>query len=408
MTHEDRVYQERALQDVQRHLRDDRSVCLVSPTGSGKSVMGARLIREALAGGTDVMCVAPRREIVLGIKEELGKLGITARLIDGPHARREPRVHVCSIQSLFVMKQRPLAGLLLLDEAHRFLAPEWRRVAEYYPGADIVGLTATPQRADGTALGDMFSRMVVAATYSELIASGELVPCELWRPQWQLGSDLALSPLQAMRQHALGSTIVFARGKQHVQALEREFNAAGVTAFGITEATPKSARDRAFADYKAGRIQALINYTVLTEGVNLRNTRTVMLCRGFAHVSNYIQAAGRGARPYAGKDHYRVLDLTGASHRFDFPDADREYSLDGPGIFDTPESKKPVHSAAIGEPLGLPLFKAKRPASRKTTGADREHRWNELVAEVATGGITRLSARMTFQAEFGIWAPFFE
>lgn len=408
MTHEDRVYQERAQEDVERHLRAGHSVCLVAPTGSGKSVMGARLIRKALARGTDVMCVAPRREIVLGIKEELGRLGIAAGVINGTHKHSEPLVHVCSIQSLLVKRQKPTAGLLLLDEAHRFLAPEWRRVIEDYPGVHVVGLTATPQRADGTALGDMFGRMVVAASYSELIASGELVPCELWRPQRQLGCDLALSPLQAMRQHAVGPTIVFARGKEHVQELEREFNAAGVTAFGITDATPKSSRDQAFADYRVGKIQTLINYTVLTEGVNLRSTRTIMLCRGFAHVSNYIQAAGRGARPYAGKDHYLVLDLTGASHRFDFPDVDREYSLRGPGIFDTPESKRPLHSTAIGEPLGLPLFKAKRPTSRRTTVADRERRWNDLVAKVATGEMTRLSARTTFQTEFGIWAPFFE
>ena len=60
---------------------------------------------------------------------------------------------------------------MIVDEAHHVVAKTWKRLTEHYARALLLGLTATPQRADGKPLGDIFDSMVIGATVRELTRS---------------------------------------------------------------------------------------------------------------------------------------------------------------------------------------------------------------------------------------------
>src|SRR6185312_11439346 len=102
---------------------------------------------------------------------------------------------------------RPPADVIIADEAHHFASAsvEWSALLAAYPGAHIIGPTATPERGDGCGLGTMFDGLVVGATVRELTDLGHLVPCEIMRPDKYLQSgEIAQNPVDAYVQHAQG------------------------------------------------------------------------------------------------------------------------------------------------------------------------------------------------------------
>jgi hypothetical protein len=113
---------------------------------------------------------------------------------------------VASVQTLLESTgEEALAGrtfdCLVFEECSHYRATEWERVREQYaPAARLLGLTAFPKRYDGR--GKMFESMVVAANYSELVNSGCLADCRLWRPAQSLGRDLAMDPVSAWLKYA--------------------------------------------------------------------------------------------------------------------------------------------------------------------------------------------------------------
>jgi DNA repair protein RadD len=395
------AFQERALKQIVAGLRERHKMLCVSPTGSGKGTMAMRLIKAALKTDKQAVFVCPRIEIADDIRDRLVQNGIKAGILAGSKKPSDAPVQVCTIQSI-LNSTPPKASMLILDEAHHYVAEQWSTVVDMYPKAAVVGFTAFPERADGTKLNDIFDDLVVAAQYSELIESGAIVPCELWRPSNILGADLAMSALQAYREHGVGQTIVYERSHAHVEKTAQEFRDAGIPAVGIVDSTPRDIRRQAIADFKAGKLPVLVNYLILTEGTNLPTAQTAILCRGFGYISTYIQCVGRVLRsnPDIGKTKGVVLDLSGASHRYDFPDSDRDYSLRANNTV----SNGRKFSASVGLILGMPLGKAIRPEP-KARQAEREQHWAKLMAAVKTRQLSLLDARNNFRQRFDQDAP---
>lgn len=307
-----RPYQTKAIEAVRAEWANgSRSVLLVAPTGAGKTVLG----KELASRFERVLWVAHRRELVSQTSERL---------------KGHPNCRVVTVQSLVAQDAQHDCDLLVLDEAHHYVADEWRCVVERHSGALCVGLTATPERADGTPLGDIFESIVVAASYSELLAEGFLVHVCVLQPTERLGSDLAQDPLDAWVQHSGGvQSFVFCARVDAAQALARRFSGQGVIAECIEADTPKRERDKIVARFRAGRTRVLTNVGVLTEGVDVPEAGCVVLARAFGHVGAMLQAAGRVLRPSPGKDRATVIDLVGATLRHGLPTEDRDYSLSG-------------------------------------------------------------------------------
>lgn len=331
-----RGYQERACSEVeQAWAAGHRRVCLVIPTGGGKTRVGQELALRAARPRT--LWVAHRRELVQQAAERLRhaygdqRVGIIAA---GHSPSPYAPVQVASIQTLIAREQRPEADLLVFDECHHIKASTYKQLADYYAQALQLGLTATPERKDGSALGDMYDHLVVGAQYSELIAAGHLVDCRVLQPPEISGSgNLAASPLAAYQKWANGTlTFGFAQTVALAEQYAKDFQLAGIAAEFAEAKTPRDVRQSHLTMFRAGMIRALWNVYLFTEGTDVPQAETALLARGCGHSSMFLQIAGRILRPAPGKTIATLIDLTGASLIHGFPTEDRIYSLTGQGI----------------------------------------------------------------------------
>lgn len=342
-----RRYQEQALHDVGEHFNAGaRSVCLVMPTGAGKTRTGvAWLTGDSGIRGAPVrhqeagLWVVHRIELARQALEHLGTIlpGEVAVIRSGTDATqvlgRAPRVYVTTIQSLLASGQRPPVERIILDEAHHFIADEWSKLLSAYPTTKVLGLTATPERKDGRALGDIFERLVVGARYPDLVDAGHLVRCRAFAPPEAVDRGVANDPVAMYQKHGEGSQgFLFSGSIDSAEMWAARFSDAGISAFAVHQRVPAGQRRRALADFTAGRIRILTNVYVLTEGVDVPAARVCILARAVPHVGNYLQMAGRVLRPAPGKPDAILLDLCGSVLEHGLPTEDRTYSLDGRAI----------------------------------------------------------------------------
>ena len=326
-----RDYQARAIERARAAFRDGhRSVLLVSPTGSGKTVIGAEVARLHHGQKGQVVWLAHRIELVKQAIEKLWRAGVTELgciAAEGGFNQTAPVV-VCSIQTLLARPGlRPQASLLMPDEAHHYLSHEWHRLMQHYQGSRVLGLTATPQRPDGTALGGMFDALIEVATIAELVAAGHLVPIEVIAPARRLDGTQTVDPVEALGRHAHGrKAVVFAASVPHGRALAARL---GAVAGYVDGKTPGPERAAILHAFEAGRLQVLVNVQVLTEGWDCPSVEVCVLSSGCSSPAAYLQRIGRVRRPAPGKVSSLLIDCRGVVHQHGMPDDARVYSLHG-------------------------------------------------------------------------------
>lgn len=333
-----RAYQTRAIADLRsEYARGRRAPVLVLPTGAGKTVVAAEVIRSAVARGRRVLFLAHRVELVSQSVAKLESAGVTdLRIIQAAAdlGSRSAPVAVASIPTLTKWDDRmPDADLVIFDECHHTVARTWSRIAERYSAALLLGLTATPQRGDGRALGDIFDSMVVGSTVAELTALGHLVPCRAWSAADSLRyGQMAVSPVQAYRDRGNGPAVVFCANVEHATRVADEFNAAGIGAAMVEGSMASQARRDALSAFATGRLTVVTNVHVLTEGWDCPSAATCILARKPQHDGTFLQMVGRVLRPAPGKTHATLIDLCGSVLDHGVPEQPREFSLEGKGI----------------------------------------------------------------------------
>lgn len=335
-------HQARARAGVIQAWRDGaRRVLVVCPTGGGKTRLATDLAASYLgqhaAAGGRVVWLAHRDELVAQAAATLRAAGLEVG-VDGLGSCAP--VQVATVQTLLAREEVPRASLVVADEAHHYVeGNDWHRVISAYVGAGarVLGLTATPQRRDGRGLGEGpagFERLIVAAQVRELQEAGFLVRCRVHAPAHRLKpTELAREPVEAYVERAPnGRAVVFAPHEQACTDYATGFARAGIPWAIVLGRTPTDRRERALADFAAGRVRVLVNVFVLTEGWDCPSCDTIIIARGCDSAGTYLQMTGRGLRACDGKSYCDLLDLRGVSHDHGLPDEDRDFFLEGRAI----------------------------------------------------------------------------
>jgi superfamily II DNA or RNA helicase len=348
-----RPYQVNAIAALRAHANAGRTRLLLTvPTGGGKTLTAADIMRSALSYGHRVLFVVHLRELVDQTVRALARCGITHVGVmrgDDDRVDESAPVQVASIQTL-ARRKRPDAQVVILDEAHRSLADTYAaHIWDAYPDAVVIGLTATPCRGDGRPLGDRYQELVVGATYSELIAGGFVAEPIVYAPRIELDtsslrrvagdwdaeqveemmSGLAGEIVPTWQAHAGGrSTIVFASGIRHSRDIVRRFLEAGVTAEHLDGETPGDERAAILERLASGETTVVSNCAVLTEGFDSPGVRCAVIARPTLSLVLHMQTAGRALRP--GPVQPVIIDHAGNVGRHGMPHEDRVWSIHGP------------------------------------------------------------------------------
>jgi superfamily II DNA or RNA helicase len=363
-------------QDAVDRFNSEPARCplLVSPTGSGKTVVASAIMKQYADAYKNVLFIVHRREIIKQTSRKLRDLKIPHGIImAGVKPRPLERVQVAAIQTLHARAIRsermemPPVDLLVIDEAHRAVARTYKTVIAAYPNARVLGLTATPCRGDGRGLGGIFNSIIELPQVHDLIEKGHLVRTRVYAPagpdlqgvQVKMGDYVETQLANRMNTdrlvgnivvhwHKYGErrkTVVFAVNVAHSVHIRDEFVKAGVRAEHIDGSTPKAERDETLERLARGKIEVIVNCMVLTEGWDMPEVGCCILARPTKQMGLYRQMIGRVLRPAPGKKDAIILDHSGAVFKHGFAEDHVEWTLD-------PEGKAKNHTQDARESSG--------------------------------------------------------
>lgn len=355
----------RAYQIELKRQLDESTVNTIiqAPTGSGKGNIIVEQALDYIDQGHPTLIVVPSIDLLDNLEERFREFAPDhyavhfAGLATGRpkvfHKRLVVGVYKSVCNSLNYL---PKFRKIIHEEVHHSKAKSWEKILKYYTNAQHSGYTATPERLDGKPLGDNFQKLIVSPPVQWFIDNGYLSPFTLktaanitleqrtFNDNLQLQQKLFNNKAQIgraidqWRKHAYGTkTIIFASGIDHAYALAEEFNKTfeGETVNGRpikfavleSELDPRE-REQIKRDYINNKYMGIVNVQILTEGVDIPDVETVLLCRFTYSLSLFLQMVGRALRYVPGKL-AKLLDPVGNAMYHGSPSMEREWSLNG-------------------------------------------------------------------------------
>lgn len=319
---------------------------LVLPTGCGKTVVFSSVAEEQVNKGHRVLIMAHRGELLTQAADKLmdatGSESVLEKAESSSLGSSVP-VTVGSVQSL--AQEKRLARFpsdyfqdIIVDEAHHCLSDSYKRVLNHFPKANILGVTATPDRGDMKNLGEFFDNKAYEYSMNEAIREGYLCPIKAQMIPLELdisnvgvsNGDYAVGEIgsalepylhqiaQEMLRYCKGrKTAVFLPLIKTSQKFCQMLNDIGLSA---AEVNGDSAdRAEVLADFEAGKYDVLCNSMLLTEGWDCPSVDCIVVLRPTKVRSLYQQMVGRGMRlsPETGKEHLLLLDFLWMTERHD-------------------------------------------------------------------------------------------
>ena len=351
-----RDYQKTAVEKVLECWKDFKSCLIVLPTGCGKTVVFAEIIRQCLANRTidqseqsnnssRAMILAHREELITQARDKVSAItGEDVQIEMGafevkPMFSEMPPIVVSTVQTQCTGRMKKFNpndyGILVIDEAHHATAKSYRNCIDHYfenPDCRLVGVTATPDRADETALGQVFETVAFEYSVTNAIHDGWLVPvkqrlvkvnsldfsnvttCAGDFNQGELAQVLEeehnLHAIAVPTMEICGDrrAIIFAasvRQAERICEIINRGNEDWIAKNGAKRAewvcgkTEKVERRTILDNFKNGKIQFVVNVGVLTEGFDDAGVSVVVMARPTKSRALYAQMAGRATRPAA-------------------------------------------------------------------------------------------------------------
>ena len=385
MTLQMRPYQTRAIEDVYYQWGIGKQfVVLVMPTGSGKSATLSEIARMERDRGQTLLILAHRQELISQLSETLARNGLMHNMICAQPVKRfattlqndvygrsyystsEKRIFVASVQSL---KDADIAYFVNLGDKCTIIQDEYHHATKQSKtwgkaltpivdaGARGLGVTATPERADGRGLsretdgyGDV---MVLGPTMRELITMSFLSDYKIFCPPVDLhlenvriskaSGDYDEKELKAEigKSRLVGDIVdhylkiapgkrglTFTVGVDTAEEVAAQYRAQGVPAMALSGKNTSKERIDAIKAMTDGKVLQIVNDMIFTEGTDIPSVEVVSFARPTQSYGLYCQMFGRALRTFPGKSHAIIIDAVGNVQRHGLPDAYREWTLD--------------------------------------------------------------------------------
>lgn len=317
---------------------------LVLPTGTGKTVVFASITENCVKNGDRVLILAHRGELLQQAADKLLKFtGLRCAVEKAEESCLGSwyRVAVGSVQSL----QRPARlerfpidyfDTIIIDEAHHCVSDGYLRVLDYFSGAKVLGVTATPDRGDMKNLGQVFDSLAYEYTLPAAIKDGYLCPIKALTIPLQLdisgvgvqsgdfkpgelgtALDPYLDQIADEMEHYCKNrkTVVFLPLVKTSQKFKDILNRHGFRAAEVNGESED--REQVLQDFEQDRYNVLCNSMLLTEGWDCPSVDCVIVLRPTKVRALYSQMVGRGTRLHPGKDHLLLLDFLWHTERLD-------------------------------------------------------------------------------------------
>lgn len=336
-----RPYQERAIKAAHDAWEDNQSTLIVQPTGTGKTVVFSSILQERLSMGR-VIVVAHRDELIKQAARMIKRITCESADIEKAEQKADlnqfyrANVILSSVQTLISGKNEKRRmhkfdpdefATLIIDEAHHVPAKSYRAVVDHFiqnKDLKVLGVTATPDRKDEKALGQIFDTVADVYEINDAIKDGWLVPIRqtlvhvsdldfssVRTTAGDLnGADLANIMEQEKVLHKLANpsielcgdrktlifTVTVAQAERLAEIINRHKPEAARCVHGKT---PKDERVELFADFASGKFQYLCNVGIATEGFDEPSIQCIVMARPTKSRALYAQMVGRGTRPLA-------------------------------------------------------------------------------------------------------------
>lgn len=309
---------------------------LVLPTGTGKTIVFASVAADQVRAGDRVLILAHRGEL---LEQAADKLQRSTGLVSAVEKAESTcldswfRVVVGSVQTLQRTARlerfpQDYFGTIIIDEAHHAITDGYRRILDYFSGAKVLGVTATPDRGDMRNLGEVFDSLAFEYKLTGAIKEGYLckimaqtIPLQLDITSVTMsGGDYAVGDLgtaldpyleqiaaEMARRCKSRKTVVFLPLIKTSQKFRDLLNAKGFRAAEVNGQSDD--RRQVLADFDAGKYNVLCNSMLLTEGWDCPSVDCVVVLRPTKVRSLYSQMVGRGTRLSPGKTDLLLLDF---------------------------------------------------------------------------------------------------
>lgn len=369
-----RPYQIKIIQLIVKAIKIDgfKAPLVVSPTGSGKTIIFVFLAMRAVLKGKRVLILTHRREILQQTIAKLINFAVNAsQVLSGKKIIKSP-VQVAMVGTLKNrLEEIEKPDLIIIDEAHHAVSATWKKVILYFSDVLRIGFTATPERMSGEGLIEIFDTLIMGATAQELIDDGYLCNIKYFE-----GQNLKLeqgkmkvtrgdydkkdqtakmkkpivvgSVVNEYREKADGKPAVyFCASIEHCEIMENSFNEAGYIARTVKGDMKQSDREDVLNGLATGKINIVCSCDVISEGVDVPLVAVIGFLRRSKSLGLAMQMLGRGLRPVythgmplnkraqrlasieaSTKPHCIVLDHCGLLDEHGWLLADRQWSLE--------------------------------------------------------------------------------
>lgn len=336
-----RPYQQKAIDEIKRLFASGtKRVLLQAATGSGKTFIFSTILNGAKNKGNRCVMAVRGRSLVDQASRRLDEMGVEHSVFMSNDKRFDDQklIQICSIDSVRSRSYAPPATIVIIDEAHFATSKSFKDFLELYPEAYWLSVTATPWAKGG--LRHLADRIIYPISMAELVEQGYLVPAKYFVPTEFDTSKIKVvngefddeqSLVQFEKQSVYGDvvksfktkcvgepTFCFAINIAHANLIREYFEQNNIKSIVVQATTTLVERNFILESLVNGDIDCVISVGTMTTGVDVPQLKNIIMCRPTQSKNLYVQTLGRGTRPFAGKDHFKVIDHVGNVARHGF------------------------------------------------------------------------------------------